>query len=121
MNRPEEQLQRTIADWLRLVRPDCLWWHTPNSGRRTKAEAGIFRALGVRPGVPDLLFVVPPSAKLCAIELKAGRGQLTEGQERFEADILRLGGEFALCHSLEEVQGTLTSWGVNLARSARVA
>ena len=26
MNRPEEQLQRTIADWLCLVQPDALWW-----------------------------------------------------------------------------------------------
>ena len=121
MIRPEEQLQRTITDWLWLVRPRCMWWHTPNSGRRSKAEAGVFKALGVRAGVPDLLFVLPPAARLCAIELKAGRGGLSEEQEQFEADILRMGGEFALCRYLGQVQEALAGWGVRLARSARIA
>lgn len=29
-------------------------YHIPNGGKRTKAEAGIFKAMGVKSGVPDV-------------------------------------------------------------------
>lgn len=35
---PEDQFQRSVAELLDSL--GWLWWHTPNGGWRTKAEAG---------------------------------------------------------------------------------
>ena len=49
MNRPEQALQISVVNWLRVVAPDLFFLHIPNGGRRSKAEAGIFKAMGLRP------------------------------------------------------------------------
>ncbi len=56
---PEELLHRSVIEWLEWQKPNCLWFHPYNSGYRTKAEAGIGKALGVLAGVADLVFVLP--------------------------------------------------------------
>ena len=77
--RPEQALHRAAAQFLDVALPDdAVWFHPPNGGARTKAEAGIFRALGVKAGVPDLVIVY--RGRLIAIELKAPRGRLTAAQ-----------------------------------------
>jgi hypothetical protein len=35
--------------------PGAFYFHCPNGGKRSKAEGGIFKALGVRAGMPDLI------------------------------------------------------------------
>lgn len=41
------------------VYPDLRWlFHIPNGGSRHKAEAGKLKAMGVRPGVPDLFLPI---------------------------------------------------------------
>jgi hypothetical protein len=55
--RPEEALQRSVVGLLAIYENRGLltYAHVPNGGRRSKAEAGAFKAMGVRAGVPDLL------------------------------------------------------------------
>ena len=79
----EDQLQIALSDWLHIVRPNCIWWHTPNGGRRSKREAGRFRSMGVMPGVPDLTFVGMPKCPIAFIELKTARGRLSDDQNAF--------------------------------------
>lgn len=60
MNRPEEQLHKACVQYLRASLPKpWITWHTPNGGGRSKAEAGILKAMGVLAGMPDL-FVMGP-------------------------------------------------------------
>lgn len=60
MNRPEEALHRACVAYLRAALPKpWLCWHNANGGGRSKAEAGILKALGVLAGMPDL-FVMGP-------------------------------------------------------------
>lgn len=69
----EEAEQRALMDWLRLQHPEAFehTCHVPNGGGRSKAEAGIFRALGVKGGVPDVLcFVKRGEFSGLALELK---------------------------------------------------
>lgn len=64
MNRPEEQLHRACVQYLRASLPKpWLCWHTANGGGRSKAEAGILKAMGVLAGMPDL-FVMGPTQTL---------------------------------------------------------
>lgn len=119
MNRPEQDLQQLVAGYLRMSLPTNLWFHVPNSsGNRGARLGGILKSLGVRAGVPDLVFVLN-DGKAAFIELKAGKGSLSTEQRVFRADCERLGVPYAVCKSLEEVQGTLQGWGLILrARAA---
>lgn len=60
MKRGEERLQRELVRYLRAALPKpWLVFHVPNGAGRSKAEAGILKAMGVLAGVPDLLVVGP--------------------------------------------------------------
>ena len=66
MNRPEETLHRACVAYLRASLPKpWIVWHTPNGGGRSKAEAGILKAMGVLAGMPDL-FVMGPGPEVVA-------------------------------------------------------
>ena len=79
--RPEEQLQRSVVDLLQVYanRGLLTFCHVPNGGRRMRAEAGVLKALGTTPGVPDLLIWLPGGGHF-QIELKAGSGKLSAHQ-----------------------------------------
>ena len=60
MKRPEQALQIQLVSALRQLLPKpWLVVHVPNGGGRSKAEAGIFKAMGVLAGFPDLLVIGP--------------------------------------------------------------
>jgi hypothetical protein len=111
--RPEEQLQRAVVDLLRLyeTRGLLVFAHVGNGGWRSKAEAGIFRALGVRAGVPDLLVWLPGGASF-AIELKAGKGTLSSAQVVWHSTLTSLGHRVYVCRSVDDVERALRAEGV---------
>lgn len=94
MNRPEEALHRAGVAYLRDALPSpWIVFHVPNGGGRSKAEAGILKAMGVLAGMPDLFVLGPRSANtlhghglyaqdapvLIAIEFKAPPKRLRTG------------------------------------------
>ena len=117
MNRPEEQLQRSVVAYLLVTRPQCLWYHPPNGGGRSKAEGGVLKAMGVRPGVPDLALVLP-EGQAAFIELKAEGRRLSPAQIEFRATAEGLGAKYAVCYSINEVKAALKTWGVTFLRRA---
>ncbi len=54
-----------LVEWIDLVvmpngtRPGAYFYHVPNGGGRSKAEAGLFKAQGVRKGWPDYNLDLP--------------------------------------------------------------
>lgn len=108
----EEQLQRAIVEHLRLRAPrDVLWWHTPNGGARSKSEGGKFKALGVRPGVPDLQFLFP-DGHVAFMELKASDGVTSDAQAIFGAYCESHGIEHAIIYDIDTALRVLEAWGV---------
>lgn len=79
MRRPEEAAHRAIVEHLRLrLLPPWMFWHTPNGGGRSRAEAGILKAMGTMAGIPDL-FVLGPNCNLIGLEVKAPPKVLKSG------------------------------------------
>ena len=115
---PEDILQIQIARFLKITAPDLLWWHTPNGGTRRIGEARKFQDMGVRPGVPDMTFILP-GGLVGFIELKAGKGRLEPSQKAFAEAAIATGAAWALCRSLDEVEATLRSWNVRLRARAQ--
>lgn len=115
---PEERLQRAVVQYLMLaVDPaQCLWWHVPNGGHRSPATAARMKLMGVRPGVPDLAFILS-GGRSGFIELKAGKEKLSKKQEDFRVDALTQGAFWAEARSIAEVERILRGWGVTLTAS----
>lgn len=110
---PESALQRAVVKLLALREAAArgtarafLFFHPPNGGFRTPREAAIFKGLGVRAGVPDIVLVYSP-AQVAFVELKAGKGQLSPAQEEFREQAQRLDCAYYVARSLEEVEQAL--------------
>jgi hypothetical protein len=106
---PEDSIQRAVCRhlWTRGS-PDLCWWHTPNGGKRNRIEAAIFKGLGVRAGVSDIIAV--HEGKAFALELKADGGRPTEAQLRFIDDFQAAGGYAAVAEGLDQAVRTLETW-----------
>ena len=140
MNRPEERVQRELVAYLRANLPKpWLVFHVPNGGGRSKAEAGILKAMGVLAGVPDLLVIGPlpegtvsfwsdtvAASSIVAIELKAPPKRLRSGllsnakprlnpsQRSLQADLGACGVPVLVCDSVVGAVTALQGLGVPL-------
>ncbi len=102
MIRREQALHRAAAEFLDLALPaGAEWWHTPNGGTRSRIEGAVFKAMGVRPGIPDLLILF--RGKLIAVELKASSGRLTPAQKAMHLRLTLAGAVVTTCTSLDEL------------------
>lgn len=114
MKRPEEAIHRAIAEWLQWAVPPPpdgpAWFHPPNGGGRSKAEAGIFKAMGVKPGVPDLVFIWKGSA--IGVEIKPPKQGLTGSQPERHLEWTLAGAVMTVVHSIDELAEFLPTHGV---------
>ncbi len=86
----EADLQKQCVRYLALQYPHVLFHHSPNEGKRTPAYWNWLKALGTKPGFPDLIIFESRKVKNSAypqieykgliIELKIGRAIPTENQ-----------------------------------------
>jgi len=108
---PEYLLQKSVADFLEIAKPNCVWFHCPNGERRDARTGAKLKSMGVKPGVGDLCFVLPYGIA-GFIELKSGKGKLTDSQKVFKDDVESLGGLYEEARSIEEVKQILKAWEV---------
>lgn len=118
----EEQMQ--IFQWAMYQRgkhPElALLFHIPNGGKRGKAEAARFKAMGVKSGVPDLCLPVSRGGYHgLYIELKRRRGGQVSGDQReWIAALLNNGYCARVCRGSQEaieviriyIEGGLQRW-----------
>jgi hypothetical protein len=134
VKREEQELQRAAVHLLELLFPPYIspvvWFHVPNGGARSKAEAAILKGLGVRAGVSDLVLLWGASSAV--IELKTDSGRLAQSQVEFFGWCDVAGVPTAVCRSLPEVERALRdlvargmpeprSWSLGRRRQAAVA
>jgi hypothetical protein len=81
--RTEQYDQIALVELLSVnLAPGWRFFHVPNGGKRSKAEAGIFKAMGVDPGVEDLVFV-QRGGLVYFLELKSPTGRRSKAQIDF--------------------------------------
>lgn len=143
MNRPEESLHRACLAHLRATLPKpWIAFHVPNGGGRSKAEAGILKAMGVLAGMPDLLLFgpkqtgiaaegmaragFPVDTKVIAIEFKAPPKRLKAGgtskaaprlspaQRARQSDLGACGVPYLVIDDMAEMVRALKALGVPL-------
>jgi len=111
MNRAEEQIQRSVFQHIRLRgEPGVFAFHPANGGKRSKAEAGIFKAIGVVAGTPDVIAI--HRGAVHALELKSLRGRVTPVQKATMDAMQVAGARVAVAYTLDEALTTLEYWGI---------
>lgn len=114
MKREEQNTQIAVVQFLDMALiPPAFAFHVPNGGQRTKTEAKILKAMGVKDGVPDL-FIVAPGNTVVAIEMKAAKGRARNGQDERMAALRACGIPTAVCRTLDEVIEAVEAAGIRL-------
>ena len=100
------------------------FFHAANEGRRTARYRDKLHALGLSPGVPDLIVVHPVNGwdgawyPGCAIELKAAKGRASTEQIRWLGYWQAAGFYAAVLRGPEETGRTLQALGLIDAEQA---
>ena len=104
-HQPEQAIQRAVVEYLRIMENlgEIFYFAVPNGGLRSKVEAGIFKSLGVRAGVPDIVLLFP-GGRCAFIEIKAPQGRLSQAQKAFRNTAEEMGFPFAECRGVDEVE-----------------
>jgi VRR-NUC domain len=102
-----------IADMLRkLCRPDWWWSHISSGELRTENTGKLLKAMGLRPGMGDFLFIAPQGQHLWMELKRAGRGRLSDAQLEFAEMCRGRGVPHAVVHGFREAEAQLREWGV---------
>jgi hypothetical protein len=107
--RPEDALQRTVLQHLKIRAPsDAFYFHPANGGQRTAIEAAILSGLGVRAGVPDLIIIY--GGEVFGLELKAEGGKPTGLQLETQTAMRRASAKVATAIGLDRALHQLEAW-----------
>ena len=117
--RSEADLHMAIVGMIAVeAKPGVIAFHTPNGGRRGKAEAGRLKGMGTLAGVPDLILIV--DGRCFGLEIKSAAGRLSREQKAMRQRFARAGCEFEVVRSLAETRDVLTRWGA-IQNDGRIA
>jgi hypothetical protein len=117
---PEAQLQKRIVQWLRMTAmPGVLFFSVPNEGRRSVVLGTHFKAMGLRPGVADLVIIVKGRASF--LELKHGSNIITSEQSSFGHEAIFASCNYEVAYTLDEALAHLRAWGAIRPDSGRRA
>jgi hypothetical protein len=105
---PEQNFHRQVAQYLSKALPKGFLWSTFPSGGGGRIRGAQLKAMGLRPGMPDIVIfgAEQPWAcpKICWLELKSKSGALSAVQKATIAELKALGHEVAVCRTLEEME-----------------
>jgi hypothetical protein len=109
LNRSEQRDQRAVIQHIAWrARPGVFAFHVPNGGWRSRVEAAILKAIGTVAGVPDIICIF--QGRVYALELKAGRGRLTDVQRVVHERLREAGAEVAVAHGIDQALAQLERW-----------
>ena len=115
---PEAADQRAVIEHLAWrARPGVFAFHVPNGGWRSRVEGAILKAIGTVAGVPDIVCIF--QGRVYALELKAGRGRLTDVQRVVHERLREAGANVAIAHGIDQAVARLEAWNLlrhNVAR-----
>ena len=112
----EDEEQITLFDWARAN--EGKWpelarlFHVPNGGSRGPAEAGRFKGMGVKKGVPDVFLDVPRGGfHGLRIEMKRRRGGVLSNEQADWIDYYNANGYRAdVCYGWEEARSVIEEY-----------
>jgi len=111
VRRPEQLIHRAVVGHLQARGTKGLvFWHHPAGGRRSPIEARIFKGLGAKAGLPDLLIL--RDGRLYGLELKAAKGRTSMAQITMHLELERAGATMGTAYGLDEALAWLEGKGL---------
>ena len=108
--RPEQQIHQAICKFIDLAAPDLFYFHPANeTGRNSIRFGAIRKSMGVKSGIPDLVFILP-RGRIAFIEIKSPKGTLTATQKSFRDLCLDKDWPWGLARSVNDVETILAGW-----------
>lgn len=107
MRREEQELQIAFFEWAKWQEgkyPELKkMHHIPNGGKRSKTEAAIFKAMGVKSGVPDVFLPEPRGIYHgLYIEFKSDKGKTFKEQDELLTSLQEAGYFVCVINSLDK-------------------
>ena len=97
----EHQLQVDLCRFLETAgNPQCLWTAIENGGKRSIGTARKLKAAGLKPGTPDMIFLL--ERRTFFLELKIKGGRVSPEQKAFRDNLWALGHEWFVAWTLDE-------------------
>ena len=97
----ERDLHKSCIQLLRhAAPPNCVFFHIPSGEYRRKATAALLQAMGVVPGLPDLVLIY--KARILGIELKSTKGRLNPAQKNMHECLRAAGCLVTVVRNIEE-------------------
>ncbi len=122
-NRGEEIEQARLVKWthrqdVRALMPALTFiHHSPNGGKRSAFTGAQMKALGVKPGFPDLILpawsapgVLAQKAPGLVIEMKSATGSLSPEQKAWQDHFISQAWVFRLARSAQEARSYLCQY-----------
>lgn len=106
----EAALHRSIARYLDIVLAEPAFCTTFPAGGGGKARGGKLKAMGLVPGVPDILIVA--NGRAYWVEIKTATGRLSDDQKATIARLESNGARVCVCRSIDDVRQALADWGI---------
>ena len=111
----EAVIQEACVFWFSYTYPEwaLLLHHSPNGGKRNAKEAAKFKRMGVRPGFPDLILLLPNGTyNYLAIEMKTEEKGSTQtaNQKHYQQLIEQHGGKYVVCRSEPEFETIINTY-----------
>lgn len=115
----ENNLQNKVVKHLRELEAvgKLTFFAVPNGGKRRGREAAQMKNRGLRPGVPDLVVLVPAvtlpkfgqiatyhaAPTTVFLELKTDKGKLSAGQIEFRSKVEKMGFSYFVIRSVKDL------------------
>ena len=122
-NQPEQDLQKAVAQYLRLALPfPDAWFTAIPAGGGGKTRGAILKGMGYHAGTPDMLVIYKRRIVKYAfsdtvviwLELKSANSWPTKIQKQCRDDLIAARCKWALCRSINDVERALRRFGVPL-------
>lgn len=106
----EAQIHKAIVSYLNLeMTGGWLWFHPANGEARTPQTGAKLKAMGVRPGIPDLVFV-SPNGRVHFMEIKRPGAVLNLAQRQIADWCEARQVPFQIARSVDDAKQILDEW-----------
>lgn len=107
----EQALHRAVVQALQEhCYPYWAWFHVPNGAPTNAVTGARMKAMGLKPGIPDLVLVAPDNT-VRFLELKREGGKLSTAQQEFQTFCIAHGHQHAVAEALRDALAILHDWG----------
>lgn len=118
----EHDLQTACVKWFEVSYSwlSPLFFSVPNGAKTKLTEARWMKAEGMKPGVADILLLVPNGEKafLC-IEMKSATGRQSAAQRNFQEAVTAAGGQYTVCRTFEEFSQCIKLYAQSIQPGSR--